>query len=128
MENPFRLINKKEVWIYDPQNGFARTQGPSLTTRRHLHSCSTMKDGKKTVIVTAGGRELDNGNPRYLDSVEIYDPTDNTWHSGKNKYNKSIFMSSTATKKLLDIKRKTHNLIFSTFLYYRSIFTLLSRE
>merc|ERR1719492_677562 len=25
-------VMENEVWIYDPQNGFARTQGPSLTT------------------------------------------------------------------------------------------------
>ena len=25
---------------------------------------------------------MDNGHSRDLDSVEIYDPTDNTWHSG----------------------------------------------
>ena len=81
----------KDVWIYDPQNGFARTQGPSLTTARYAHSCSTMKDGKKTLIITAGGYS-DSGR---LDSVEIYDPTDNTWHSGKN-----IFLS---TKKLMII-------------------------
>ena len=72
---------RTEVWIYDPQNGFARTQGPSLTRTRSYHSCSTMKDGKKTLIVVAGGW---NNEP--LDSVEIYDPTDNTWHSGKNKF------------------------------------------
>ena len=70
---------KNEVWIYDPQNGFARTQGPSLTTARSRHSCSTMKDGKKTLIVTAGGID-DYGHQ--LDSVEIYDPTENNWHSG----------------------------------------------
>ena len=64
-----------DVWIYDPQNGFVRTQGPSLTTERYDHSCSTMKDGKKTLIVTAGGYDLD--------SVEIYDPTDKNWHLGK---------------------------------------------
>ena len=88
---------RNEVWIYDPQNGFARTQGPSLTTARYLHSCSTMRDGEKTLIVVAGGY---NGVSRsdsvevydptdyggILDSVEIYDPTDNTWHSGKNKF------------------------------------------
>ena len=70
---------KNEVWIYDPQNGFARTQGPSLTTARSSHSCSTMMDGQKTLIVVSGG--YNNGD---LNSVEIYDPTDNTWHSGKN--------------------------------------------
>ena len=46
---------ENEVWIYDPQNGFARTQGPSLTTARIYHSCSTMRDGEKTLIVVAGG-------------------------------------------------------------------------
>ena len=73
---------RNEVWIYDPQNGFARTQGPSFPTPRIAHSCSTMKDGKKTLIVVAGG--YNNGD--LLDSVEIYDPTDNTWHSGENKF------------------------------------------
>ena len=72
---------RNEVWIYDPQNGFARTQGPSLTTARGFHSCSTMEDSKKTLIVVAGGYDGDQ-----LDSVEIYNPTDNTWHSGKNKF------------------------------------------
>ena len=70
---------RNEVWIYNPQNGFARNQGPSLNTRRFLHSCSTMRDGEKTIIVVAGG---DNGSTK-LDSVEIYDPTYKTWHSGK---------------------------------------------
>ena len=73
---------RNEVWIYDPQNGFARTQGPSFPTPRIAHSCSTMKDGKKTVIIVAGGY---NGG-QYLDTVKIYDPTDNAWHSGKNKF------------------------------------------
>ena len=76
--------SKNEVWIYDPQNGFARTQGPSLTTARGFHSCSTMEDSKKTLIVVAGGYAFEPTG--MLDSVEIYDPTDNTWHSGKNKF------------------------------------------
>ena len=71
-----------DVWIYDPKNGFARTRGPSLTTGRYLHSCSTMRDGEKTLIVVAGGG-IDGSR---LDSVEIYDPSDNTWHTGKNKF------------------------------------------
>ena len=78
--------SRNEVWIYDPQNGFARTQGPSLTSTRNAHSCSTMKDGEKTLIVVAGGF----GQNGLLDSVEIYDPTDNTWHSGKNKFQSTI--------------------------------------
>ena len=72
---------KNEVWIYDPQNGFARNQGPSLNMERAEHSCSTMRDAEKIFIVAAGGY-----NGAYLDSVEIYDPTDNTWHSGKTNF------------------------------------------
>ena len=55
-----------------------------------------MRDGGKTVIVVAGGYNHDNyladvtgpissatrTSTNYLDSVEIYDPTDNTWYSG----------------------------------------------
>ena len=78
--------SRNEVWIYDPQNGFARTQGSSLTTARRAHSCSTMKDGQKTLIVVAGGYNGELFKDHRLDSVEIYDPTDNTWHSGKNKF------------------------------------------
>ena len=74
--------SRNEVWIYDLQNGFARTQGPSLTTARYDHSCSTMKDGQKTLIVVAGGYNGDQS----LDSVEIYDASDKMWHSGKNKF------------------------------------------
>ena len=59
---------RNEVWIYNPQNGFARNQGPSLNTRRGGPSCSTMRDGEKTFIVVAGGWDEDGAN---LDSVEI---------------------------------------------------------
>ena len=77
---------RNEVWIYDPQNGFARNQGPSLKTGRYLHSCSTMKDDGKTLIYVAGGI-LDGYVPdlpdiHILNTVEIYDPTENNWHSG----------------------------------------------
>ena len=71
-------LDSTEIIIQGQTNGFARTQGPSLILARYYHYCSTMKDGEKTVIVAAGGYEG-------LDSVEIYDPTDNTWHSGINK-------------------------------------------
>ena len=74
---------RNEVWIYNPQNGFSRKQGPSLSTPRYGHSCSTMRNGEKTLIVVAGGF---NSNYGLLDSVEIYDPTDNTWHSGKIQF------------------------------------------
>ena len=68
-----------EVWIYDPQNGFTRNQGPSMNKQRHGHSCSIMRDGDKTLIVVAGG---DDGK---VEPIEIYDPTDNIWHLGINK-------------------------------------------
>ena len=71
---------RNEVWIYDPQNGFARNQGPSLNTGRYAHSCSTMRHGKKTIIIAAGGL---SSMKNLIKFVEIYDPTDNTWHSGK---------------------------------------------
>ena len=45
-------VKYKNVWIYDPQNEFARTQGPSLKTKRYLHSCSTIKDGEKLIRIT----------------------------------------------------------------------------
>ena len=74
-------IERNEVWIYNPQNGFARNQGPSLKNRRNAHACSTMRDGEKTFIIVAGGW---NGAARMeMDSVEIYNPTDNAWNSGK---------------------------------------------
>ena len=84
---------RNEVWIYDLQNGFARHQGPSLTEARYHHSCSTMRDGEKKLIVTAGGYYSDkNENHHRLNSVEIYDPIDNVWHPGKtNPDTKVIF-------------------------------------
>ena len=74
---------RNEVWIYNPQNGFSRKQGPSLSTPRYGHSCSTMRDGEKTLIVTAGGYISDDFQLSILPSVEIYDPIDNTWYPGK---------------------------------------------
>ena len=71
---------RNEVWIYNPQNEFARKQGPSLNIARKYHSCSTMRDGEKTYIVVVGGYR---GPSEVLDSVEIYDPTDKNWHLGK---------------------------------------------
>ena len=70
---------RNEVWIYDPQNGFERNQGPSLKKRRGGHSCSTMKNGEKSLIIVAGGFNA-------LKSVEIYDPTNKTWYSGKTNF------------------------------------------
>ena len=69
---------RNEVWIYDPQNGFNQTQGPSLNSHRSAHSCSIMNDGEMTFIIVAGGY-----NGVYLNSVEIYDPTNKTWTYGK---------------------------------------------
>ena len=79
-------VYRKEVWIYNPQNGFARYQGYNLNSRRAFHSCSTMRVGEKKVIVVAGGtnKEPDPITHHWpsLDSVEIFDPTDKIWHSG----------------------------------------------
>ena len=72
--------DRNEVWIYNPQNEFARKQGPSLNIARKYHSCSTMRDGEKTYIVVVGGYR---GPSEVLDSVEIYDPTHKNWHLGK---------------------------------------------
>ena len=74
---------RNEVWIYDPQNGFVRNQGPYLHIRRFAHSCSTMRDGQKTKIIAAGGIRGSVNSENFLKFIEIYDPTDNTWHSGK---------------------------------------------
>ena len=46
-----------------------------------------MKDGDKTFIIVAGGMNKSAG-PEYTNSVEIYDPSDNKWHSGKCKRKK----------------------------------------
>ena len=73
---------RKEVWIYYPQNGFIRHPRSSLNKGRNRHSCSTMTDGEKTLIIVAGGIGADNTE---LDSVEIYDPNENRWHSGNIK-------------------------------------------
>ena len=84
--------HNESVWIFNPQNGFTKRKGPSLITKRICHSCSIMNDGGKTVIVVAGGYNHDSylseatdpissGN-NFLDSVEIYDPTDNAWYQG----------------------------------------------
>ena len=45
----------------------------------------SMRDGEKTLIIVAGGLQSN----QLLNSVEIYDPTDNTWHLGKNKFSQS---------------------------------------
>ena len=72
---------RNEVWIYNPQKEFARNQGPSLNSKRGYHSCSTMRDGEKTLIIVAGGY---NGVDS-LSTVEIYNPTDKKWHLGETK-------------------------------------------
>ena len=130
-DSPFNFYSlvtyRKKVWIYDPQNGFARTQGPSLTQERHQHSCSTMNDGKKTLIVVAGGYAFEPTG--ILDSVEIYDPTDKTWHSGKtnsqlqntfyllfSNQNKSKCTAATTKIPKFDIKKR-HNLKFFPLFY-----------
>ena len=77
-------VNTNEVWIYNPMNEFTRKKGPYMNNKRGCHSCSTMRDGEKTLIIVAGGSNEDGSS--VLDSVEIYDPTDNSWRSGKTRY------------------------------------------
>ena len=74
---------RKEVWIFNPKDGFSVKQGISLNTKRSFHSCSTMRHDGKTVIVVAGGFNSDGTDDYHLDSVEIYDPDYNAWYPGK---------------------------------------------
>ena len=76
---------RREVWIYNPQNGFTLKQGPPLNVARGGHSCSTMRDGDKTYIIVAGGNYFPNLSlqEHTLNSTEIYDPEAKTWYLGK---------------------------------------------
>ena len=71
-----------KVWIYNPQKNFERKPGPSLNQSREKHSCSIMRDDEKTQIVVAGGYGIIGTDVIALNSVEIYDPIDRTWHFG----------------------------------------------
>jgi hypothetical protein len=56
------------------------SQGPSMMTKRRLHSCGIFKSAAhlgRNIVIAVGGY---NG---YLDSVEFLDPTTNTWNKGK---------------------------------------------
>lgn len=68
------------VWVANPSNEFAFTQGPSLITARVRHGCGTMSIGAKSIIVAAAGSA---GGLTYLTSVEILDPLSNQWAAGK---------------------------------------------
>ena len=76
---------RKEVLIYNPQNGFTMEQGPPLNVARAGHSCSTMRDGDKTYIIIAGGAYFPNLSlqEHTLNSTEIYDPEAKTWCLGR---------------------------------------------
>jgi hypothetical protein len=57
------------------------SQGPSMMTKRILHSCGIFKSAAhqgRNIVIAAGGKNGDN-----LDSVEFLDPTTNTWNEGK---------------------------------------------
>ena len=76
--------NRRAVWIFNPQKDFARKEGPSMNIGRSGHSCGTLRDGEKTLIIVAGGAYISTTlEESLLKSVEIYDPTNNTWHEGK---------------------------------------------
>jgi hypothetical protein len=54
------------------------SQGPSMMTKRRLHSCGIFKSAAhqgRNVVIAAGGY--------IFDSVEFLDPTTNTWNEGK---------------------------------------------
>ena len=71
-----------KVWIYNPQKKFERKPGPSLNQSREKHSCSILRNEEKTQIVVAGGYGKIGTDTVALNSVEIYDPIDRTWHFG----------------------------------------------
>jgi hypothetical protein len=59
------------------------SQGPSMMTKRALHSCGIFKSAAhqgRNIVIAAGGQynEYD-----YIDSVEFLDLTTNTWNEGK---------------------------------------------
>jgi hypothetical protein len=57
------------------------SQGPSMITKRIQHSCGMFKSAThqgRSVVIAAGGY----GNGDFLDSVEILNPTTNTWIEG----------------------------------------------
>jgi hypothetical protein len=56
------------------------SQGPSMMTKRRLHSCGIFKSAAhqgRNIVIAAGGY-----NGASLDSVEMLDPTTNTWIEG----------------------------------------------
>jgi hypothetical protein len=56
------------------------SQGPSMMTTRRDHSCGIFKSAShqgRNVVIVSGGF----GNSLY--SVEILDPSTNTWNEGK---------------------------------------------
>jgi hypothetical protein len=57
-------------------------QGPSMMTKRYHHSCGIFKSAAhqgRNVVLAAGGYNFDDYE---LDTVEILDPTTNTWNEG----------------------------------------------
>jgi hypothetical protein len=62
---------------------YSWSQGPSMITKRIDHSCAIFKSAAHqggNVVIAAGGY---NNVDLDLDSVEILDPTTNTWNEGK---------------------------------------------
>ena len=71
-------FDKNKVFIFNPMNGFAHIEGPSLKIKRRNPACGIMSNGLQSKIVVAGGY-----NGYFLNSVEIFDPTINNWIPGK---------------------------------------------
>ena len=88
-----QLRVRNEVWIYNPQNGFTRRQGPSLITPRWGHSCASIRNGNKSLIIVAGG--IDKFSP--LDSIEIYDPIEKFWYYGPKMPHELVYGAMAAS-------------------------------
>jgi hypothetical protein len=73
--NPTKL--SADTYLYDPQqNSFAPTG--KLAVARHSHTATLLNDGR--VILVGGGTS--HWGSSAMDSVEIFDPTKNSWSSG----------------------------------------------
>jgi len=68
--NPVGVTDTCE--IYDPNTGLSAPCAP-MSTARALHTATLLADG--TVLVTGGVDDAGN----YLTSMEVYNPTSNTW-------------------------------------------------
>jgi hypothetical protein len=64
--------------IYDEKTGVF-TAGPPMANARATHTATLLPDGR---VLVAGGMHSVSYVPSFLTSVEIYDPSANTWSAG----------------------------------------------